>query len=66
MDTQYAVTLVKTRWNSNELILTTIDSAANFGETVVKVPFSKNGEIQIGHKKDEPCLGNKYCYSLAL
>ena len=66
MDTQLTVTLTETDLVSNELILTTIDSGSATGETVVEIPLLKNGEIQIGGKKDEWCLGNKYCYFLTL
>ena len=65
MDTHYTVTLKKTDSISNELILTTVDSEAETGETVVKVPLS-NGQPQIGGKMDEWCLGNKYCYYLTM
>ena len=60
------MTLKEIEMISNELILTTIDSKASTGETVVKVPLSENGEIQIGGKKDQLCLGNKYCYYVKL
>ena len=66
MDSQHTVTLKDAGLMSNELILTTIDSGATTGETVVKVPLSKNGELEIGGKKDKLCLGNKFCYYLKL
>ena len=66
MDTQHKVTLTRTDLMANELILTTIDSAAKTGETVVRVPVLGNGMLQIGGKKDQLCLANKYCYFLTL
>ena len=65
-NTQCIVTLKETDLISNELILTTIDSATKTGETVVKVPLLNNGELQIGGVKDQWCLGNRYCYFLKL
>ena len=67
MYNRYKVTLKETDYSyiSRELVLTTIDSAATSGETIVKVPVS-NGIPQTGGKKDEWCLADEYCYSLKL
>ena len=66
VDIRYTVALKETDFISNELILTTIDSGAPTGRTVVKVPLSKKGELQLGAKGDQWCLGNRYCYFLFL
>ena len=66
VDIRHTVALKETDFISNELILTTIDSGAPTGRTVVKVPLSKKGELQLGAKGDQWCLGNRYCYFLFL
>ena len=66
MDIHSTVSLRETCLTPNELVLTTIDSGSATGETVVKVPLSKDGEIQIGGMKAQWCLGNRNCYYLTL
>ena len=45
MDTQCSVTLKETVLSANDLLLTTIDSAAEDGKKLYKIPLLKDGEI---------------------
>ena len=67
-DTFTTVTLIRTDLVANELILTTFDSAQKnlYGKTIVKVPVLSNGQLQIGGKKDQWCLGYQYCFYFIL
>ena len=65
MDTQSQVTLKKSNLASNKLELTVIDSAKDEAESVIEVPI-RNGNLQLGGKKDQYCLGNKLCFYLTL
>ena len=60
------MTLKETNLASNKLTLTVVDSQATTAESVVEVPVLSDGTFQIGGKKDQLCLGNRYCFFLTL
>ena len=66
MDTLVQVTLKETKLRSNTLTLTVIDSHSNASETFVEVQVLANGDLEIGGKMDQWCLGEKLCVFLTL
>ena len=61
----HAVVLSQYFGYDDALVLTTIDSLAEDGETLVDCPILvENGrkKLQIGGKADEWCLGSETCY----
>ena len=66
MDNLNQVTLKKSNRCSIKLTLTVIDSASDAAESVIEVPVLANGNLQLGGKKDQYCLGNKLCFYLTL
>ena len=56
MNTIHQVTLKQANKESNTLKLTVIDSLSKTAESVIVVPYSSDGTLQIGGKKDQLCL----------
>ena len=66
MNTDVPVTLKKSKFESDKLILTVIDSQATTAEISIEVQILSDGSLQIGGKMDQLCLGNNSCYFLTL
>ena len=62
----HAVVLDKYDRYGDGLVLTTIDSASETGETLIDCPITiKNGRerLTIGGEMDQLCLGSENCYA---
>ena len=66
LDTQSKVTLKEAKMESGKMTLTVIDSKSKAAESVIEVPVLGDGTLQIGGKKDQLCLGDKFCFFLKL